>query len=79
MTNLVSFKILELANDLNFYIPTLTLNSNLSRHMKTYTYRFNEPNPWDGPWKGYTTHALDIVFLSQNFNEFLDETATKCG
>lgn len=67
-------KVLRVANDMNFYLPTLSLAQNLSgAGCKTYVYRFNEPNPWDGPWKGHATHILDITFLLQNFNEFLDE------
>lgn len=66
------FKILQLANDLQFYAPTLALAQNLSQHMKTYIYRFNEPNPWEGPWKGHANHILDVAFLLQNFNEFLE-------
>jgi len=36
-------------------------------------YFFNEPNPWEGQFKDEATHVLDIAFLFQNFNEFLDE------
>ncbi len=67
------FKVLQVANDMNFYVPSIIVSQNLSRQMKMYTYRFNEPNPWDGPWKGHATHVLDIAFLYQNFNEYLDE------
>ncbi|KAM5383465.1 hypothetical protein ACJZ2D_002158 [Fusarium nematophilum] len=38
-----------------------------------FVMRFSEPNPWDGPFKGHSTHILDIAFLLQNFNEHLDE------
>lgn len=67
------FKILQVANDINFYIPSRLLASALSAEIETYQYRFNEPNPWDGPWKGHATHILDIAFLLQNFNEYLDD------
>lgn len=67
-------KVLRVANDMNFYLPTLALAQNVSAAgLQTYMYRFNEPNPWDGQWKGKATHILDITFLLQNFNEFLDE------
>lgn len=36
-----------------------------------YLTHFNLPNPWDGPWKGHATHALDTAFLLGNYNEFL--------
>lgn len=39
-----------------------------------FVMEFAEPNPWEGPFKGYTTHILDIAFLLQNFNDSLDET-----
>ena len=67
------FRILQVANDIGFYIPTTTYAEGFHKHMKTYMYRFNEPNPWDGPWKGQSTHILDIAFLFQNFNQFLAE------
>ena len=65
------FKVLQTASDLNFYVPTLVLAGNLSIDMTIYMYRFNEPNPWDGAWKGHATHVLDLSFLLQNFNDFL--------
>ena len=68
----VFFKVLQVANDIYFYVPTLAVAQNLSAHMRTHMYRFNESNPWDGPWKGYATHILDVTFLLQNFNEFLE-------
>ena len=67
------FRVLQVANDLNFYLPTLAIAQGFEAHMKTYMYRFNEPNPWDGPWKGHATHILDLCFLLQNFNEHLDD------
>ena len=67
-------RVLQVANDLNFYIPTLALAESLGDDVKKYLYRFNTPNPWPGRWKGYATHILDLAFLLQNFNEFLDET-----
>jgi len=38
-----------------------------------YVYHFNEPNPWEGPWKGEATHVLDVAFLFQNYNDYLSE------
>lgn len=72
--------ILHIANDLNFYHPTL----HLSRHLRTehpsipvHLYRFNVPNPWPGPWQGQSNHILDISFLFQNFNAYLGRDDTK--
>jgi hypothetical protein len=36
-----------------------------------YVYHFNEPNPWDGPWKGQTGHVLDVSFMFMNFEDAL--------
>jgi hypothetical protein len=43
-----------------------------SRRPKAFRYRFNCPNPWEGPWKGYATHILDIIFALLNYTEHLD-------
>lgn len=37
-----------------------------------FVMEFAEPNPWDGPFKGHSTHILDISFLLQNYNDSLD-------
>ncbi|KAK0992733.1 hypothetical protein LTS01_007698 [Friedmanniomyces endolithicus] len=66
-------RVLQTLNDIGFYAPTLAFAEGLSSRMKTYVYRFNEPNPWTGPWQGRTNHILDVAFLFQNFNEFLDD------
>ncbi|KAI8674332.1 COesterase domain-containing protein [Fusarium keratoplasticum] len=39
---------------------------------ESFLLQFSEPNPWEGPFKGHTTHVLDIAFLFQNYNEHLD-------
>ncbi|KAM6515692.1 hypothetical protein FALCPG4_013908 [Fusarium falciforme] len=39
-----------------------------------FVLEFAEPNPWDGPFKGHSTHILDISFLLQNYNDKLDNT-----
>jgi len=68
-------KVLEVLNDIDFYVPTITYSEYLSsKGMPTYVYRFNEPNPWEGPWKGQASHILDISFLFQLFNDFLEKS-----
>ncbi|KAJ4250196.1 hypothetical protein NW762_012011 [Fusarium torreyae] len=39
-----------------------------------FLMEFSEPNPWEGPFKGHSTHILDVAFLLQNFNDHLDKT-----
>ncbi|BEJ06734.1 hypothetical protein CcaverHIS641_0400030 [Cutaneotrichosporon cavernicola] len=46
---------------------------------ESFLYRFNKPNPWDGPWKGHATHILDIAFVLQNYRECLAPGQQKAG
>lgn len=66
------FRVLQVANDICFYGPNIAYAAGFSKTMPTYVYRFNEPNPWEGPWKGHATHILDIALLFQNSNHLLD-------
>lgn len=62
-------KILNFANDVVFFTPVL--NYAHCWQGDAFIYFFNEPNTWDGPWKGFATHILDIAYLFQNFNDHL--------
>ncbi|KAI0121271.1 Alpha/Beta hydrolase protein [Xylariales sp. AK1849] len=62
--------ILKYIHDIGFYAPTRILSQGWPK--SAFLYHFNEPNPWEGPFKGQATHVLDVVFLFQNFNEYLD-------
>lgn len=61
--------ILELATDIEYFAPMLTFARGFWGN--TYVYHFNEANPWQGKWTGFSTHVLDLAYLFQNFNEFL--------
>lgn len=63
--------ILEIANDINFYAPTLAFAQGMQTTMPVFMYRFNEPNTWPGPWQGRATHIHDLTYLFLNFNQFL--------
>lgn len=70
--------LLDFGNDAGFYAPTLAYAKAFSEGEATeakrvFVYRFNALNPWDGPWKGTSSHVFDTVLLFQNFNEFLAE------
>ncbi|KAF2660705.1 para-nitrobenzyl esterase [Lophiostoma macrostomum CBS 122681] len=65
--------ILEYATDIAYAGPALAFAR--SWHGKAYYYHFNEPNPWDGLFKGCSTHVLDAAFLFQNYNEKLSPEA----
>lgn len=68
-------KILRFVNDIQFYAPTVTLSKAWPK--SSFVCHFNELNPWDGPAKGEANHILDVAFLFQNFNEYLDPTQAK--
>lgn len=71
-------KILDFGNDVAFYLPTLSYATAFTaKATKTYMYRFNATNPWEGPWKGKSNHIIDVTFLFQNYNAFLDEGRQK--
>jgi hypothetical protein len=65
------YKILKFSTDINFFAPAIAIAR--SWPGKSFVYHFNEPNPWDGAWKGKAGHVLDVAYLFQNYNEFLDE------
>lgn len=46
---------------------------------KAYLAHFNMPNPWDGPWQGHASHALDTAILLGNYNEFLGDGQRACA
>lgn len=64
-------RILDFINDVAFTLPAIELAASSS--CDSFVLSFNEPNPWDGPFKGYATHILDVAFLFQNFNQYLNE------
>jgi carboxylesterase type B len=65
--------IIDLGTNIAYHAPALAYARSFSG--RTYQYHFNEPNPWEGPFKGCSTHMLDAAFLFQNFNELLPPEA----
>ncbi|OBS15494.1 hypothetical protein FPOA_13685 [Fusarium poae] len=59
----------HLANDLSFYLPCDVFAQFFPG--TKYIYHLNEPNPWDGPFRGKAAHAVDVTFLFKNFDQFL--------
>ncbi|KAH7336031.1 carboxylesterase-like protein [Rhexocercosporidium sp. MPI-PUGE-AT-0058] len=62
--------VLQFSTDIGFYATALAFAQGWPG--KARVYHFNEPNPWEGPWKGEAGHVLDIAFLFQNYNEHLE-------
>lgn len=67
LTNVVKF-----ITDVAFFIPAIEIAATLPRD--TYVITFDEPNPWDGPFKGSASHILDVAFIFQNYNSKLNAT-----
>ncbi|OJJ05947.1 hypothetical protein ASPVEDRAFT_75159 [Aspergillus versicolor CBS 583.65] len=63
--------ILRFANDIAFFVPVLNYGHCWSG--QAFIYQFNEPNPWDGLWKGHVNHILDVACLFQNYNEHFQD------
>ncbi|RFU24125.1 hypothetical protein B7463_g12213, partial [Scytalidium lignicola] len=61
--------VLQLGTDIAFLAPVLSYANAWPGN--TYVYHFNEPNPWEGPWKGQTGHVLDVSLLFMNFADTL--------
>lgn len=62
-------RILNFGNDVSFLLPVLSYAH--CWNGSAYVYHFNEPNVWNGPWKGHASHILDVAYLFQNYNEHL--------
>lgn len=61
--------IMNFATDINFHAPVHAYAS--AWPSAVYQYRFREPNSWDGPWKGFSSHVLDIAYLFLNYTEYM--------
>lgn len=61
--------VLGFANDIAYTATTLTMARGWDDN--AYVYYFNEGNPWEGPWKGRASHILDVIYLFQNFHDFM--------
>ncbi|KAJ9632940.1 hypothetical protein H2204_007508 [Knufia peltigerae] len=74
---------LDFTADVSFALPTRYLTrawaASSVADSKAYLCHFNSPNPWDGAWKGHATHALDIIFVLQNFHEQLSSGQRLCA
>ncbi|KAE8383735.1 Alpha/Beta hydrolase protein [Aspergillus bertholletiae] len=68
-------RVLKFGNDICFAAPAQFFARAWSTSSipgtAAFLYRFNCPNPWDGPWKSHATHVLDIAFALLNYTEYL--------
>ncbi|KAK1454422.1 carboxylesterase [Colletotrichum cuscutae] len=68
-------RVLQFASDIGFRATAESFAN--SFHGDSYLLEFAEPNPWEGPFRGYSTHVLDVAFLFQNYKEHLGEEQRK--
>lgn len=61
--------VLRFASDICFRAPVLAFARGWTGN--AHVYHFNQPNTWEGPWKGHATHILDAAYLFMNFDEHL--------
>lgn len=67
-------RVLNFGNDICFAVAARDFTRAWSlAGLEAFLYRFNCSNPWNGAWKGYATHILDIAFLLLNYTEFLSQ------
>ncbi|KEF54938.1 uncharacterized protein A1O9_09381 [Exophiala aquamarina CBS 119918] len=69
--------VLELGNDITAYLPVESFARNWPG--TAYTYHLNEPNPWDGPFKGYAIHIFDVALLFKNYDHALTQPVKAVG
>lgn len=67
--------VLKFISDVSFFLPAVEMASNFPKD--AFLFCFNEPNPWGGLFKGHASHILDVAFLFQNYNQFLEEAQRK--
>jgi carboxylesterase type B len=66
--------LLSLASELRFYDPARRVHDGWKAAKKNASrYHFHVVNPFEGDYKGISSHELDVAFLLQNFNDQLDE------
>ncbi|CZR51768.1 related to carboxylesterase [Phialocephala subalpina] len=63
--------VLQFATDIGFFATGVTWARGWPG--KAWMYHFNEPNPWEGEWKGESGHVLDVAYLFQNYEEHLTQ------
>jgi hypothetical protein len=76
-----SISLVNFLSDVGFVQPARAYAEAWSAHPgnKAYLCHANSPNPWDGLYKGFATHALDAVFMMQTYNEYLSPAQKECA
>ncbi|KAH6720641.1 Alpha/Beta hydrolase protein [Leptodontidium sp. MPI-SDFR-AT-0119] len=74
-------KLLTILEDLAWYIPTAELAQKLqdphpNQKTTVYQYSFQHLNPFQGPFKGKSVHALDLAYLHGDPDMFIGTEQT---
>ncbi|KAF2874778.1 para-nitrobenzyl esterase [Massariosphaeria phaeospora] len=67
--------LLHLASELRFYLPVLSAHrgwTTSSPPLRAHRYHFHIANPVPGPYKGLSSHELDVACLLLNFEHAFD-------
>lgn len=67
--------ILRFASEISFYAPARAFAEGWPQ--KFFLYHFNEGIPWPGRFQGEAGHILDVAYLFQNYNEYLNNEQKK--
>lgn len=62
--------ILQLATDIKYFTAAKAYAESWPED--SWLYYFQEPNPWEGPNKGRSTHVQDVAYLFLNYRQFMD-------
>lgn len=67
--------VLRFASEIAFYAPARAFAQGWPSHgdSKFYLYHFNEGIPWEGRFQGEAGHILDVAYLFQNYNNYLND------
>ncbi|KAF1959036.1 alpha/beta-hydrolase [Byssothecium circinans] len=75
-------RLLVLASELRFYLPTIAAYSGWKSSTPSRAcrrYHFHVPNPIEGPFLGLASHEFDIACLLRNFERHMDEKTKKAA
>lgn len=74
-SNSDALPIISFLNDIGFRLAAQVSANTWARlnadGNESYVVHFDVENPWPGMWQGHASHALELAFLLQNYNEHL--------
>ena len=74
----LKFNILNFANDISYHLSAVAF-AKAWGPQSSYLYHFNEPNAWEGEFKGHATHILDLASFFMNFQDKMTKEQAELG